>query len=63
MTTNPSPALAPWLFYGFVASRLAHFGVYVSAMSHELRATCWTIGNCITIYMLGHTVNHVRKLM
>lgn len=63
VTTNPSPALAPWLFYGYVASRAVHFAVYLSAMSHEMRATFWTIGQGIIIFMLGSTVNHVRKLL
>jgi glutathione S-transferase len=49
--TNPSPASARWLFYGYVASRLAHFVAYFTAQAHEVRATFWTIGSLIIVYM------------
>ncbi len=49
--TQPSLALAQWLLYGYVVSRLLHFGAYVTAQSHEVRATLWTIGSLILIYM------------
>jgi glutathione S-transferase len=49
--TDPSPTTARWLFYGYVASRLAHFVAYFTAQVHEVRATFWTIGSLIIIYM------------
>ena len=49
--SGPSPGEARWLLYGYVVSRLLHFGAYVTARSHETRATFWTIGSLILIYM------------
>jgi glutathione S-transferase len=49
--TDPSPATARWLFFGYVASRLAHFAAYFTAQIHEVRATFWTIGSLIIVYM------------
>src|SRR4051794_5263989 len=36
--TDPSLALARWLLYGYVASRLLHFAAYFTARTHETRA-------------------------
>jgi len=49
--SGPSLAEARWILYGYVASRLLHFAAYISARSHETRATFWTIGSLILIYM------------
>jgi glutathione S-transferase len=49
--TNPQPALAPWLFYGYVVTRLAHFAAYLTGQAHEVRAALWTPGSLIVIYM------------
>jgi glutathione S-transferase len=49
--TGPSLALAQWLFYGYVASRLAHFVAYLTAQAHDVRAALWTPGSLILIYM------------
>ena len=49
--TEPSPHVAHWLFYGYVATRLAHFVAYLTAQSHEVRAALWTPGSLILIYM------------
>ena len=49
--TGPSLLLAQALLYGYVASRLLHFGAYITARSHETRATFWTIGSLILVYM------------
>ncbi|WP_095011587.1 MAPEG family protein [Tsuneonella mangrovi] len=49
--TGPSPALAHWLFYGYVVSRVLHFLAYSTAQIHEVRATFWTIGSVIIIAM------------
>jgi glutathione S-transferase len=49
--TDPSPVAARWLFYGYVATRLAHFAAYLTSRSHDVRATLWTPGSLIVIYM------------
>lgn len=49
--TEPSLLLARLLLYGYVASRLLHFLAYASARSHETRATLWTVGSLILIFM------------
>ncbi|MCL4746217.1 MAG: MAPEG family protein, partial [Burkholderiaceae bacterium] len=54
--TQPSLALAQWLLYGYVLSRLLHFGAYLSARTHDTRATLWTIGSLILIFMTGWTL-------
>ncbi|HEY2749877.1 MAPEG family protein [Phenylobacterium sp.] len=54
--TQPSPLLAQWLFYGYVATRLAHFLAYLSAQTHDMRAALWTPGSLILIYMAAKTL-------
>jgi glutathione S-transferase len=54
--TGPSLWLARALLYGYVLSRLLHFGAYLTAQSHEVRATFWTIGSVILIFMAGQTL-------
>lgn len=49
--TRPPLLLAEWLLYGYVVSRLLHFGAYVTGQIHEVRATFWTIGSLILIFM------------
>jgi len=49
--TEPALQLAQWLFYGYVATRLAHFVAYLTAQTHDLRAAMWTPGSLILIYM------------
>lgn len=49
--TEPSIALARWLLYGYVVSRLLHFAVYFAARTHDTRATLWTVGSLILIFM------------
>jgi glutathione S-transferase len=51
--TNPSLLLAQGLLYGYVASRLLHFLAYLTAQTHDMRATFWTIGSLILIFMTG----------
>lgn len=48
---EPPLLVAQWLFYGYVATRLAHFVAYLTAQTHDLRATLWTPGSLILIYM------------
>lgn len=56
VTTAPDLVLAQWLFYGYVVSRLLHFIAYLSAQIHEVRATLWTVGSVILIYMTVTTL-------
>jgi glutathione S-transferase len=49
--TAPSLWLARGLLYGYVLSRLLHFAAYLGARNHETRATFWTIGSLILIFM------------
>jgi len=54
--TGPSLGLAQWLLYGYVVSRFIHFGAYLTAQTHDVRATFWTIGSLILIFMTGWTL-------
>ena len=50
---QPSLFLARALLYGYVVSRLLHFAAYLSAQTHDVRATLWTMGSLILIFMTG----------
>ncbi|MDD9923843.1 MAG: MAPEG family protein [Boseongicola sp.] len=54
--TGPNLLLAQLLFFGFVAARLAHFLAYATEQSHELRATFYTVGSVIVMYLAGHAI-------
>ena len=54
--TNPPLALTQWLLYGYVVSRLLHFLAYFTAQTHDMRATLWTIGSLILIFLTGWTL-------
>jgi glutathione S-transferase len=56
VTTEPSVLLAQVLLYGYVISRLLHFAAYASARTHDTRATLWTIGSLILIFMTCRTL-------
>lgn len=47
----PSLLLANVLMYGFVGARLAHSLAYATKQTHEVRATLYTIGSVIVIFM------------
>lgn len=49
--TEPALLLAQLLFFGFVVMRAAHTVAYVTAQSHEVRATFYTIASLIVILM------------
>jgi glutathione S-transferase len=49
--TAPPLWLAQLLFYGYAVSRFAHFAAYYTAQTHDLRATLWTIGSLIIVFM------------
>lgn len=54
--TEPSLVLAQVLFYGYVVSRLLHFAAYFTARTHDTRATLWTVGSVILIFMTCRTL-------
>jgi glutathione S-transferase len=54
--TEPPLALAKWLLYGYVVSRFLHFAAYATARTHDTRATLWTIGSLILIFMTCWTL-------
>jgi glutathione S-transferase len=54
--TGPPLSLAQVLLYGYVLSRLLHFAAYFTAQIHEVRATFWTIGSVILIFMTCWTL-------
>lgn len=54
--TSPSLPVARILFYGYVVSRLLHFVAYATKQTHEVRATFWTVGSLILIYMTGRSL-------
>lgn len=54
--TEPSLLLAQWLFYGYIVSRLLHFVAYFTGQVHDVRATFWSIGSFILIFMTGRTL-------
>ena len=54
--TGPPLLLAQLLLYGYVVSRLLHFAAYLSARTHDTRATLWTIGSLIVIFMAVRTL-------
>jgi len=56
VTVNPALWVAQVLMYGFVLARLAHFAAYATKQTHEVRATFFTIGSSIVIYMVIHVL-------
>ena len=53
--TGP-PLLLAQLLYGYVVSRLLHFAAYLAARTHDTRATLWTIGSLIIVFMAVRTL-------
>lgn len=54
--TDPSLLWARILLYGYVVSRLLHFGAYFTEQTHDMRAALWTIGSFILIGITGWTL-------
>jgi uncharacterized MAPEG superfamily protein len=54
--TEPTLILVQLLMYGFVVARIAHFIAYATRQSHEIRATFYTVGSLIVIYMGLHVI-------
>ncbi len=53
---GPPLWLAQVLLYGFVLARALHALAYASKQSHEVRATFYTVGSLIVIYMGVHVL-------
>lgn len=53
VSTMPPLWLAQLLFYGYAATRLAHFVAYLTAQNHEVRAALWTPGSLVILYLAG----------
>jgi len=51
IAVSPPLALAQALMYGFVVARALHAFAYATAKSHEVRATFYSIGSLIVIFM------------
>jgi glutathione S-transferase len=54
--TEPSLLLARVLLYGYVATRLLHFGAYLTGRTHDTRAKLWTPGSLILLFMAGRAL-------
>jgi glutathione S-transferase len=48
---QPSLWLAQVLLYGYVVSRLLHFAAYLTAQTHDMRASLWTVSSLILLVM------------
>jgi glutathione S-transferase len=59
---QPPLLLAQVLFWGFVASRAAHFLAYATAQLHDVRATLWTLSSVSVITMVVYTLIHALTL-
>lgn len=53
---SPSLILAQILMYGFVLARFLHAIAYATKRTHEVRATFYTIGSLIVMYMALHVL-------
>ncbi|MDF2231730.1 MAPEG family protein [Albimonas sp. CAU 1670] len=56
VAVDPPLWLAQGLMGGFVLARAAHFWAYATKRRHEVRATFYTIGSLIVIYMAVHAL-------
>ncbi len=54
--TQPPLLLAQVLLYGYVASRFLHFLAYLTERTHDTRATLWTLGSLILIFITVRTL-------
>ena len=59
--TAPSLMVAQFVLYGYVVTRFLHFFAYLGAATHDLRATLWTPGSLIILYMTGYTLVAVLR--
>ena len=54
--SGPDAGVALLLMYTYGVTRLLHFFAYLTAQVHDVRATFWTIGSAIILYMAGHVL-------
>ena len=54
--TKPNLIAARVVLFGHVISRMAHFAAYLFAQTHDMRASLWTIGSVLLIYMTLRTL-------
>jgi len=54
--TQPPLLLAQLLLYGYVVSRMLQFLAYLTARTHDTRATLWTPGSLILVFMTVRTL-------
>lgn len=54
--TEPTLLVAQCLFYGYVVTRMLHFVAYATGRTHDVRATLWTPGSLIIVFMAGRTL-------
>ncbi len=54
--TEPPLWVAQALLYGYVGARFAHFWAYLTARSHEVRATFFTVASLIVMGIAGYTL-------
>ncbi|HWB47229.1 MAG TPA: MAPEG family protein [Hyphomicrobiaceae bacterium] len=54
--TAPPLLLAQVLLYGYVVSRLLHFAAYLTSQVHDVRATLWTVGSMILVFITCWTL-------
>jgi len=56
VAVSPSLLLAQFMLYGFVLARFCHAVAYATKQTHEIRATFYTIGSLIVIYLAVHAL-------
>jgi uncharacterized MAPEG superfamily protein len=56
VAVDPALWLAQILMYGFALARLAHAVAYLTKQSHEVRATFYTFGSLIVIFMAAYVL-------
>lgn len=60
--TSPPLWIAQIVLYGFVVARLCHFVAYITAQSHEVRATFFTIGSIAIMGMALYCLYFALRL-
>jgi glutathione S-transferase len=56
VAVDPTLFLTQVLMYGFVLARLFHAVAYATKQIHEVRATFYTVGSLIVVYMALHVL-------
>jgi len=61
--TGPGFAVAATLFGIYVVTRFIHFAVVMSEGTHDARATAWTPGSLIIMWMSGSVAVHAARIL